>query len=105
MQKKVTFEQVQQLEDPLVVAVRIKHASRDQDGVHVLEVFHGGNRAALRLNDKVHRCLDAERRVVVVPSLLEEFVENIPKTAMLLLRVWVVLIGFQDQHPHLVPQV
>ena len=47
-----SFEELQQLQDPLVVRVRIVHAARDEQPVKAIEFLHGWDAAALFGHDK-----------------------------------------------------
>jgi hypothetical protein len=94
-------EEVDELEDPRVVAMRVVHATGDDNGADVGRDFVDGRDVAgvvAVFDDVVHVCFDAEGRVVGGAGLLEEVVEDMAEAAAALLGFWVGGVGFEDEH-------
>lgn len=94
-------EEVDELEDPGVVAVRVVHAAGDDDGANIAGDFVDGWDMAWVVtvfDDVVHVCLDAKGRVVGVAGLLEEVVEDVAEAAAAFLGFWVGGVGLEDEH-------
>jgi len=94
-------EEVDEFEDPGVVAVRVVHAAGDDDGADIAGDFVDGwdvARVVAVLDDVVHVCLDAEGRVVSVAGLLEEIVEDVAEAAAAFLGFRVGCVGLEDEH-------
>lgn len=93
-------EEVQQLQDPWVVGVRIVHAACDEQPVKAVEFLHGWDAAALLGHDEDLVRLHAERRVMGPSSDGEVRVDNPAKGAALRVRVWVRLVGLEDHQAY-----
>jgi len=91
-----TFQQSHELRDPLVVAVRVKHAPGEQDRFDALEVLEARYLSTFGLDDEAHVDVDVERRVVVVGGLAEEIVEDVTKGATAVLRLGMRLVRLKD---------
>lgn len=94
-------EEVDELEDPGVVAVGVVHAAGDDDGADVIRDFVDGWDVAWVVavfDDVVHVCFHAEGRVVGVAGLLEEVVEDVTEAAAAFLGFWVGGVGLEDEH-------
>ena len=94
-------EEVDELEDPGVGAVRVEHAAGDDDGADVLGDFVDGGHVAwvvAGFDDVVHVGFDAEGRVVSCAGLLEEVVEDVAEAAATFLGFGVGGVGFEDEH-------
>ena len=89
-------EEVDELEDPGVVAVRVVHAAGNDDSADIVRDFVDGRHVAWIVavfDDVVHISLDAEGRVVGVASLLEKVVEDVAKAAAAFLGFRVGCVG------------
>lgn len=82
--------------------MRIGHTPRDEQRMHVLELAHVRHPPAFRLDNEMHRRLDAQRRVVRVAGLLEQRVQHVSEGPLRLARVGVRLVGLEDHHPDFV---
>ena len=91
-----SLEELQQLQDPLVVRVRIVHAACDEQPVKAVEFLHGWDAAALFGHDKDLVRLHAQRRMMGASSFGKVRVDNPAKGAALRVRVWVRLVGLED---------
>lgn len=65
---RLTFEQVEELQNPLVVPMRVIHASRDQDPLDTFKLVYFGDSPPLFRDDEYLIRLDTQRRIMVFPS-------------------------------------
>jgi hypothetical protein len=94
---ELTFDEIHELVDPLVVAMRVPLTTRDENRVEVVrDIVWPRDLAAFGLNDVLHHGLDAKLRVMVVSCFDEEVVEDFTKATDLSLCVWMCLIGLED---------
>lgn len=93
-------EELQQVQDPLVVPVRIVHAARDEQAVKAVEFLHGWDAAALFGHDEDLVRLHAQRRTMGASSFGKVRVDNAAKGAALRVCVWVRLVGLEDHQAY-----
>lgn len=98
--KKPTFQQRLQVLDPVVVAMRVVHAARQQHGVEPFKLGRLGHLATLVGHDEPYVGLDAEARLVLVAGGLEVPVEVLSVRALPLLGLGVWLIRLEYHHAH-----
>jgi hypothetical protein len=94
-------EELDEFEDPGVVAVGVVHAAGYDDGADVGGDFVNSWDVAWVVavfDYEVHVCFDAEGRVVGVAGLFEEVVENVPETTAAFLGFGVCGVGLEDEH-------
>ena len=96
------LQQLDQLHDPFVVAVRVVHAPRDQDRSRVLRyLFDRGDVPSVVgtvFHHVVHTCLDSKSRVVLHPCLCEQFAQYVPEASLLRRRVRMRFVCLEDEH-------
>lgn len=91
-----SLKEAQQIEDPLVVPVRVVYAARDEQAVEAVELLHGGDTAALFRDDEDLVGLNAERRLVGPAGFGKVLMDYLAEGAALRVCVWVRLVGLED---------
>ena len=91
---------MQKIKDPLVVAVGVVHASRNQEAVEPFKVSVLWHASALFRDDEDLVCLDSQGRVVFLASRGKMVVNDLAERALLRLRVRVRQIGLEDHEAH-----
>jgi len=92
-----TFDKVHELQYPLLVAMRIIDASRDQDGIYIVrDLVCSGYPPAIRFDAVLHLSFNAQLRVMLLISLAKQIVQYLAKGTLLLLGVGMRLIRFQN---------
>ena len=96
--RRRTFEQLQQILDPLLISMRIVHAPRDQYASDPLKLGHTGYPPALLRHDKHLVRLDAELGIVPLPRAHKVVVQDLAERSLLVVVVRVRLIRLEDHH-------
>jgi hypothetical protein len=94
------FEKLQEIENPLIVPVRVVDAARDQQPVKTIEFFYGWNPTALFGHDKDLVRLNAQRWMMSTASSGEVLMDDSAKGSSRRICVWMRFVGLEDHETY-----